>query len=343
MAPTTKHSSAAGARRPSVARRILTTLAWMTLGLGAVAAGGCEEDFDPASKLNSLRVLGVQADKPYPKPGETVELQMLWHDGKSPADAPRPVEVVWISGCFNPPGDLYYQCFPQMAEKLAEIEQDPSLIDKLFGFGDTFSIEIPADIISSRPTVENAVPYGLTYIFFAACAGRLQPAEPGEDGLPFGCFDEAGNRLGPDDFVPGYLSLYSYEERTNANPILYGLVINGQLVDPNEVPTYPRCTKDACHDLELKAAVDPVSAETNTGLVDGDGNTLSEQMWVEYLATAGDVERSPRLVNDATQGFNEDNATDFEPPSDAGKQYLFAIVRDNRGGVAWVKQGVMFE
>ncbi len=339
---TTTRFSAARPRRPSAARRFLSFAGLTAMVAGALGVAGCEEDFDPASKLQTLRVLAVEADKPYPKPGETVDLTMLWHDGKSPPDSSRPVQIVWLGGCFNPDGDLYFQCYEPLAEKLAQVEQDPSLAEDLFGFGDTFSLDIPEDIISSRPKVEGLEPYGLTYVFFAACAGELLPADPGADGLPFGCFGPDGERLDADDYVPGYLALYSYEEKTNANPILNGLRINGELVDPSTEPVYPRCG-DSCSDLEIRADVDPASAETNTGLVDSDGNTLSEQMWVEYLATGGKVDSSPRLVNDATKGFNEDNGTDYEPPKEAGKQYLFAVVRDNRGGVAWVKQALRFE
>ncbi len=95
--------------------------------------------------------------------------------------------------------------------------------------------------------------------------------------------------------------------------------------------------------MEISASVDPTSAETNTGLVDSNGNALSEQMWVEYLATAGEIDSGFKLVNDATKGFNDDNGTDYTPPSEAGLQYLYAVVHDNRGGVAWVKQSVRFE
>lgn len=327
--------------RSSVVRRAVSCLTLAAGFAGALSLSGCEEDFDPASKLNTLRVLAVRASDPYPKPGDTVELTMLWHDGKAPPES-RPVQIVWLSGCFNPAGDLYFQCYEPLGKKLAQIEQNPALIDELFGFGDTFTIEIPDDIISSRPDVEGAEAYGLTYVFFAACAGEILPAEPGEDGLPFACFDERGNRLGSEDYVPGYLSLYSYEDRSNQNPVLNGLRINGQLVDPSTVPTYPACTESSCHDLEISAAVDPASVEL-TSFTDGDGNRLSEQMWVEYLATGGDIDSSPRLVNDATKGFNEDNSTDYTPPSEPGKEFLFAVVRDNRGGVAWVEQEIVFE
>ncbi len=139
----------------------------------AMLITGCEKGFDPASQIQTLRIVGVRADKPYPKPGETVEFEMLWHDGSSPPDSPRPVQIVWIGGCFNPAGDLYYQCFEQLGQKLSALEEDPSRINEVLGFGETYSLEIPSDIISNRNVAEGVDPYGLTVVFFAACAGTL--------------------------------------------------------------------------------------------------------------------------------------------------------------------------
>ena len=68
MTRTTKESSAKRARRPSVARRIVSCVTLAAAVATTVSLAGCEEDFDPASKLQTLRVLAVQADKPYPKP-----------------------------------------------------------------------------------------------------------------------------------------------------------------------------------------------------------------------------------------------------------------------------------
>jgi hypothetical protein len=167
--------------------------------------------------------------------------------------------------------------------------------------------------------------------------------EPGEDGLLIGCFDSSGGLLGAEDFVPGYLGLYSFEDRTNSNPQFDGLEIDGVLWDPAQEAVFPACRKGSCRDLKLRVVVARDSVESNTGYVDSDGKHLSEQMWVEYAATGGQIDRSPRLVNDASKGFNEDNGTAYTPPGQPGKHYVFAIVRDNRGGVAWVRQALRFE
>ncbi|MCU0691335.1 MAG: hypothetical protein MUF54_08035 [Polyangiaceae bacterium] len=329
-----------GGRRGRSAARFLAVVS--ALGVAGAASLGCDEDFDPKSEIKTVRVIGVRADNPYPKPGDTVQFSMLWHDGGSPPDSPQPMQFLWIGGCFNPPGDLYYQCFPQLGELFQQAAIDPPSVKDLIGFGETFSLQVPQDLISRRPQANGVDPYGLSYVFFALCAGELRPAEPGEDGLPIGCFGPDGTRLGADRFVPGYFSLYSFENRTNTNPVLLGLSINGVAIAPGDEPSLPRCRQD-CPEFEIRALVDPASVEVAEGLTGPDGETLLEQMWVEYATTGGELERATRLVNDATKGFNEENEATFKPPSEPGKVYVFAVVRDNRGGASWVKQGLLIE
>lgn len=73
----------------------------------------CAPEFEPASELNSLRMLAVQKDKPYAQPGEDVRLQLLWHDA---SDEPsREIQIQWVAGCYNPPGDLFAGCFTDTA------------------------------------------------------------------------------------------------------------------------------------------------------------------------------------------------------------------------------------
>ena len=53
----------------------------IALGALLALATGCGTSFDPASEVKSLRVLGVQRSQSYPRPGESVDLKLLWHDG----------------------------------------------------------------------------------------------------------------------------------------------------------------------------------------------------------------------------------------------------------------------
>jgi hypothetical protein len=114
---------APGAPAPFAARAARYLVA--TLGLGA-AAFGCSDVFVAQSSIQSLRVLGVQVTPPYAAPGDKVSLEMLYYDGSPKAfDAAgkrtRQVQILWLGGCHDPIGDLYYSCFPQLAQQFARL------------------------------------------------------------------------------------------------------------------------------------------------------------------------------------------------------------------------------
>jgi hypothetical protein len=178
----------------------------------AVTLSACGPEFDPPSIVESLRVIAVQKDRPYAAPGEDVRLTILYADGAE--DAGRAIEIGWLTGCVNPLGDLYAGCFA-----------DPSAF--ALASGDEVTFRIPDDIISSRPppSEPKQPAHGLSYVFFAACAGTLAP---GDLDFPLRCLDAEGNALGTDDFVAGYSAIYVYDDFRNANPIVRGLSIDGK-------------------------------------------------------------------------------------------------------------------
>jgi len=342
--------------------------------LGGILSG-CGPDFNPPSELHTLRVMGVQKDKPYAQPGDTVNLTMLWEDASPKAfDASgnaRDITRVWSPPCFDPPGDLYYSCF-----------SDPGLFSGTnFTFGDQTSFVMKEDVITPRPP-PNA-PYGLAYVFFAACAGKLQPiatsgAASGETGtIPIECLDPmTGKPLGADDFVAGYTAVYAFKGFSNKNPVVTGFEFNGQPLpsdqvclsasdtmdpptdsclkidgstmpnpddidcsDPNETRCVPTCADDGdskCHGYPLKPTLaqadnqeeDSVSAQLL-------GRHVTEQMWIDYYTDGGGFKSAVRLLNDATNGWNDNYGTDFYAPKAAKVSRIWALAHDNRGGVAW--------
>jgi hypothetical protein len=323
---------------------------------------GCGAEFDPPSELKTLRVLAVQKSAPYAKPGEQVEMRMLWHDG-SPK-APRSVQIGWFAGCYNPPGDLYQGCFQQFAEGgVSGSTGLPAGIE--LGSGDRFSFTIPADIISSRPPPPDpkTAPYGLAYVFFAACGGQLGPAPEGAS-FPVACFASDGTQLGPSDFVAGYSTLYVFDKYRNENAIVTGFRVQGQdttsscigdacldsppdeNLDCNSVPCVAACNDDGgdnCPDIDIQPLVDPASAEIDQISVDSYGKTYEEQMWINYYVSAGGVASALRLLNDATKGWNSAYGTKFHAPKDPGPVTIWAVVHDNRGGVNWARQQVLVQ
>jgi hypothetical protein len=134
------------------------------LGVAALCLlPSCAPEFEPASELNSLRMLAVQKDKPYARPGEEVRLQLLWHDG---TDEPsREIQIQWLAGCYNPPGDLFAGCFA----------------DEALG-GAVGTAQVVAEQIASDATVVDAGPAAdAGELPVANDAGVLAPNDAGSD------------------------------------------------------------------------------------------------------------------------------------------------------------------
>ena len=338
-------------------QRVLLSLTTLTL------ISGCGLELERSSEVNSLRVLAVQKSSPYARPGTNVELNMLWADGAEPT---REVNVMWLGGCVNPPGDLYYGCFAHFAEGAGGAGGatsgglPPGLT---VGSGDTFTLPIPDDIISSRPRPSDPTipPYGLSYVFFAACAGEIEPASDPSAGFPVVCRDpQTGKLREAEGFVAGYSAIYVYENHSNANPVITGFEVNGVAVEPDCIGTaclepqpLRECTGgtdiaciDACPDdgdpascpgFSIRPVIDPASAEIDSISAESRDRTFREQMWIRYYTDAGSVKSDARLLNDATKGWNEDYGTIFYAPKETRRINLWAVVHDNRGGVNWVR------
>jgi hypothetical protein len=334
--------------------------------LWAACGGG---GFEPASKIKGLRVLALQKEPAYPHPGETVDLKLLYWDGKAAEGSPRKLQFTFFQ-CDNPPGDFYYACFaPGQFRPLMEAPPPApdagapaDASDDVAGDGDIPEASIDAApeadagapsgdelIVEKRITIpardaivldKDPTDYGLRYVFFTACAGHIGTVAAGANALPIACLDDANVQLGPDDFVPGYSAVYVYDTLRNANPIVApDLEITSPAPGPDGLRHVPHCAasdRSACPAYDVKAAIDIAqSAETDPEATDGNGNVLKEQVWVAYHSTDGDFTNSLRLVNDATTGPNPDHGTKFRAPDKPGIVRLFAVVHDNRGGVAW--------
>jgi hypothetical protein len=317
-----------------------------------VLCTSCDAGFDRVSEVKTLRVLAVQKDKPYTYPGDTVSLSMLFHDGAAAFGdgGPRALVPFWYAGCVNPPGDLFYGCFDQLAS------QNPQNVS--VGVGNRFSLQLPSDIISSRPPPRNPrqPPYGLAYVFFAVCAGNLS-VERSENPLdiPLRCRDASGKVLGSDDFVAGYSAVYAFDQLENRNPAVTGFEVSGQQVTPdcigdacvdtitpepdcsNPLLCLPCASSGSCLKISVRPTIDRASIEPDPVASLESGTLLEEQMWVAYFVDRGSVSSEVRLLNDATRGYSDKFGVDFQPPSEVGPARVWAVVHDNRGGVNWAR------
>lgn len=201
--------------------------------LALAIEAGCGAEFDPGSELANLRVLAVKKSLPYARPGDSVDLTLLWHDA---TPGRPPPQIAWVAVCENPPADLFEACFAQ-APSLSpdELSARLSLPDPTAASpNDHFSFATSSDIISSRPPPADpsATPYGLSYVFFAACAGQLDALSSSDAQAPFVCYEEldgvpgfsdGDNRRDSRDFVLGYSAVFAYEEYRNENPRVTGM------------------------------------------------------------------------------------------------------------------------
>jgi hypothetical protein len=355
-------------RKRSPLRRFLLGAAALLTLAGPPLASGCAGGFAPISKVDGLRVLSVvtenQSAAPgtsdtYGQPGDTMTLRMTYADTNN-----RPITVVWLAGCFDPQGDAYYNCYDSLGQ-LLQGGFDPAklLASGLVGLGDTFNLKLPDDIISRRPKPAEGQPYyGIAYVFFAACAGTLKPVDPEGTSVagsfPIRCFDEKGNRLGADSFVPGYTQIYAFADgRKNENPPAQGLTLgdqplgvgaeNAATVEVCPVPEDERlgpggCSKQdakkSCTVYDLSVDVPSDVAEIDPSGKQADGSPLHEVVWVDYFVEKGDLDGDAKLLTDAVEGYQADHATTLIPPDKAGLFRVWAVVHDARGGQTVVER-----
>jgi hypothetical protein len=145
--------------------------------------------------------------------------------------------VGWLSGCENPTANSFDDCIKKLktGNVTGPLNGEINTLD--------FSVTLSDDIIKKGPKPSpGAPPGGTALVFFAVCAGTLQP-QMGD--LGFGCVSPEGKTLGADDFVIGYTQIFAYEKLRNANPEVTGFEVDGKSVPVD-------CIGDDCVPLEAR-------------------------------------------------------------------------------------------
>ncbi len=307
----------------------------------AVAALGCDAGFDPQSEVHGLRVLAVRPEPASGSPGATISLDMLVADGKTgPGEPPRPLEMAWLFGCHNPPSRLYYACIPPLRELAASVSSLDELPPGTVAFGPRASFDLPDDILSAAPQLEmDPIHFGVSYAFFAVCAGKLVLRPDFTDRLPIDCVDpNTGASRGASDFVVGFTTLYSYDGDVNQNPELDALTFDGTDVpdldcvdDPGCLPRVSPCVSADRGKCPVHRVAPHVTAGSIEAIPGG-----SEILWASYYATAGEFTADTQLVSDKSLGQVGDYSGSFRAPaSPVGVVRLWVTVNDQRGGAVF--------
>lgn len=339
--------------------------------LAAIAPVGCAAPSDRASEVHTLRVLAVRSESPFAKPGTTAQLSLLGFDGSPRAvrvdGTRRTTSTLWIGGCTNPPGDSYSACTPYLHEVLRQLGAEnlaagvvpDNAPPGVVGWGQTFEAHVAPEVISSRAVAPGVVnPYGVQIVFVAYCGGILRRVTEDPKQFPLGCFDaDTGGQLGRDDFDFGFYPLFSYESVENRNPVIEALTLDGsddaaECSDSSPcaagyqcgsqsrcLPVVQRCTKsdaDDCDKHVLGVQVPTTSVEPAVVAHVAQSEAKPETIWVSYYADGGSFEHDAQLVNEPNTGWNSNSAGVWRANTEANREVrLWAIVRDNRNGVAW--------
>ena len=327
-------------------------------GVLGLLVAACSGDFDPQSKVDSVRMFAVRADKPYAKPGETVELEVLLTDARK--DKAQPLKLYWIPlVCMNPRDDLYYLCFlpgdggiDAGATFVAAgdggadagagfgggLSSIPTGVDlgPFLPQGPKYSFKMPENAVQPRDGID---PYGLAVLFNVACPGRLEFVSTTAGGspqqVPLKCSDANGNALLPKDYVIGISRVYAYDTRTNANPIIEQTLKDDVAVDLAAGITVEPCREAKradCKDIHLDLRVPDESWEANPA----ETTSVREQIWVDWYSDIGDFSDDARLLFDTKQGRTSESFNKFHAPADPQDGTIWAVVHDNRGGANWV-------
>jgi len=277
------------------------------LALNALACHGCSDDFDPASRVVSLRVLAVQADHPTAAPGEEVKLTALYYD---PADR----ALTWAFGL----------CTDRTSSAALACAQSLDLAAMSVGPAASYALTIPAP----EPGASSAAGDSLG-VAVIACPGSLVPGDTA--GIPVVCLDGAGRKLALNDFEVGMKRIFIRGRDENHNPQIEMVLWDGERWPEGELRE-ARCDSDGrrCrkHRLEVRA---PGAEESAT---DVDGRGIREQVVAQFYATGGTFEDEVRVIDEAD--------TTWQPRAEDRGQTLrlWFVVRDDRGGVTWTERQV---
>jgi hypothetical protein len=266
--------------------------------------------------------------------------------------------------CEDPANDAYFACFASLIDGGTPADGGaggttlPIGVDlsKLLHLpqGPTLSVPISSDIITKHAPTTGTDPYGIAIVFNMACAGHPELLPPNSSNLsfnqlPVGCFDKNGP-VDSDSYVVGYATIYAYEKITNQNPVIsqmlyqrdggFGFVGDSSVADAGSFGdagiVVPTCTATkGCPTYSFDIDVPDASWEVDPQDLSSNGQPLHEQIWVDYYWTAGNFSDDSRLVYDPTLGPVGGTAVTMTAPATPTAATFWAVVHDNRGGVAW--------
>jgi hypothetical protein len=288
--------------------------------LASLCALGCGPSFDPISFVDKLRVLGIKAEPPELKPGESAQLSVLL--GSAGLDAGM-VDLEWAT-CLRPPP---VGSGTAVNDDCVTNDTAPYLTP--IGAGETATVTMP-----NVPPLSLGLP--------DATGGLYLPVR-------------LTARAGDAKVTSFYLLRYGFGINPNHNPKLDNVFVATGSPDLGEGPDAgdgalmltPLDEKvpfevHAGDKIRLRATVTPDSDEMFQEL-QGDPRdmmfiTVTELPRFAWFLTAGEVSE------DITGEDKPDTMLDFEKHAPAPDTLIdvYVVVHDDRGGTDWTHRTLVF-
>lgn len=314
------------------ARHLLFTALSACSTVGLLGSTSCAPEFDPVSRVVTFRVLAQQADVPFAKPGETVNITSLSYDPQG-----RTVNWAWAA-CVNPDEATVQGCLDEIASQSATSGVAPILAQ---GPGmSNFSYTVPSDALSSLP--EQARSGAHVGVISIACPGDLS-LDQSTIGLPFSCIESGTGRvMALDEYIVGMKRIQIRQSDRNQNPVIEQVTFDGAEWPEGEVKRvsacdtdgndYKPCSEQSKHQISAR----PSAASTESGTTEF-GQAFTEQVIIEYYATEGVFEYEVKIASSPETGWAARKAA-------SGKDLtLWMVVHDDRGGATWAAREVHVE
>jgi hypothetical protein len=295
---------------------------WLFLGLAFAA---CTPNWSPASVVDSLRVIGVRAEPPEIRPGQTAQLQQLIINPGG-----GPTTTLWLGCDPDPFGEGRGACSDVTALSDASQLVNTSALPegvKLVGFNDQAAYSVAStlfDVLAADDPRRVTGTVGL--IVSIAVAEEISPAATSAE------LSAVAGRV-RDGTTASQLTLFrvavSENPNPNHNPIVDLMTVNLQDVWPGQTamiePVIDNPIDLAAHDYEAYDEVTPSGVQHNTENIVASWYTTTGRFTEDRVALLSAVKS--KLTG---PGSDPD---DLVPVDRRGT--LWAVLRDSRGGQVW--------
>jgi hypothetical protein len=288
----------------------------------ALCGVACSTDFAPASQVSSLRVLGMRAEPAEPRPGQGLTLRALVVDPTRP-DAGT--AMLWL-GCAPTAEAVESPCSNTDALLSLTAASDGGFPPgvALLGLGPQVATQAPVNVFPADAGVAERQQgvLGSAVLIAAAAPPPTTPAEA------TALLDRVRNGE-----VPRQVALFRYpiseSETPNHNPVLDGYVVNGEPLPRGATLGVPAPS------VTVDLAVPDEAFEPYVQHAPTEDLQRTEALAARYYATQLLVDIEAVQVRGTVEEKLLPGGFTSDPQSRFGR--LWTVVRDTRGGQAWLE------